>query len=124
MGTTASPQGGWKGRNASGKGPSSHCARDEGELEEHGEDCIGCTQGFMGLVEPDDGSGGLGGTGGTGHYVRTCKMGWPESDEELLTRWLKKGKGKAKEIEPGEEAEEEKGPEEVLEADVDMTLAE
>ena len=51
-------------------------------------------------------------------------MGRPESDgEELLMRWLKKGKGKAKEVEPEEEAEEEGAPEEEPE-DVNMTLAE
>ena len=51
-------------------------------------------------------------------------MGQPESDrEELLTRWLKKGKGKAKESELVEELEEEGEPEEEPE-DVDMTLAE
>ena len=31
------------------------------------------------------------------HFVRTCEMGQLESDgEELLTRWSRKGKGKAK----------------------------
>ena len=117
MGTTASPQGGRKGRNASGKGPSSHCARDEGEPEECGEDHAGHTQGFMGYIEPDDSSGGPGGVGGTGKKVWMWEMGWLESNgEELPMRWLKKGKGKAKEIEPEEEVEEEQRPEEVLEA--------
>ena len=44
-------------------------------------------------------------------YVRTWEMGQLESDrEELPTRWSKKGKGKAKEVE--------------LEEEVDMTSAE
>ena len=74
---------------------------------------------------PDDGSGGPGGVGGTGEvFVRMREMGQPESDrEEFPMRWLKKGKGKAKEIEAEEEVEEEGELEEELE-DVDMTLAE
>ena len=69
MGTAASPQSGRKGRIASGKGPSGHCARDEGKPEEHGEDRAGCAQGAIGYVDPDDGSGGPGGIGGTGKEV-------------------------------------------------------
>ena len=57
-------------------------------------------------------------------FVRTREMGQLESGgEELLMRWSKKGKGKAKEIELEEEVEEEGELEEELE-DVDMTLAE
>ena len=61
-------------------------------------------------------------------FVRTCEMGWPESDgEELPTRWSQKGKGKAKEDESEEEPEEDGEPEgegepEVELEDVDMTL--
>ena len=41
-------------------------------------------------------------------FVRTCKMGRPESNgEELPTRWSRKGKGKAKEDESEEEPEED-----------------
>ena len=58
-------------------------------------------------------------------FVRMQEMGWPESDrEELPTRWSKKEKGKAKEVEPEEEAEEEGELVEEPEGDVDMTLAE
>ena len=58
-------------------------------------------------------------------FVRTWEMGWLESNgEELPMKWSKKGKGKAKEVELEEVGEEEGEPEEVLEADVDMTLAE
>ena len=62
------------------------------------------------------------------HFVRTCEMGWLESDgEELPVRWSRKGKGKAKEDESEEELEEdeeveEKGEPEVEPEDVDMTL--
>ena len=63
-------------------------------------------------------------------FVRTWEMGQVESNgEELLRRWLKKGKGKAKEAESEEELEEEgeaeeEGEVEVEPEDVDMTLAE
>ena len=62
------------------------------------------------------------------HFMRTCEMGWPESDgEELPTRWSRKGKGKAKEDESEEEPEVEEEPEEKDEPegepeDVNMTL--
>ena len=62
------------------------------------------------------------------HFVRTCEMGWLESNgEELPARWSRKGKGKAKEDESEEEPEEdeeaeEKGEPEVELEDVDMTL--
>ena len=58
------------------------------------------------------------------HFVRTRKMGRPESDgEELPTRWSRKGKGKAKEDESEEELEAEEEAEEKDEPeDVNMTL--
>ena len=61
-------------------------------------------------------------------FMRTHKMGWPESDgEELPMRWSRKGKGKAKEDESEEEPEVEEEPEEKDEPegepeDVNMTL--
>ena len=64
------------------------------------------------------------------HFMRMQEMGRLESDgEELLTRWLKRGKGKAKEAESEEEPEEDGEPEEEGEPEVepenvDMTLAE
>ena len=63
------------------------------------------------------------------HFVRMRKMGRLESDgEELLTRWSKKSKGKAKEDELEEEPEEEEEAEEKDELegepeDVNMTLS-
>ena len=62
-------------------------------------------------------------------FMRMQEMGGPESNrEELLMRWLKKGKAKAKEAESEEEPEEdgeaeEEGELEVELEDVDMTLA-
>ena len=62
-------------------------------------------------------------------FMRTREMGRPESDgEELLTRWSKKSKGKAKEDESEEELEEEEEAEEKDELegeleDVNMTLS-
>ena len=58
-------------------------------------------------------------------FMRTCEMGWPESNrEELLTRWSRKGEGKAKEDELEEEPEEDGEAEGECEPeDVDMTLS-
>ena len=58
-------------------------------------------------------------------FMRTHEMSQPESDgEELLTRWSRKGKGKAKEDELEEEPEAEEEAEEKDEPeDVNMTLS-
>ena len=64
--SAANLQGGQKGRIVAGESSRGHCLRGEGKLEEHGEDCVGCTQGIAGVIKPDDCLGGLGELSGAG----------------------------------------------------------